>query len=169
MWQLRGVLEGFPLFVFQRKNHLFKELASKCCVWGALSTGWKFVTPFNRGVCSLWLGLDQWLLKVSWLGELVSVFWWVEMDLFSLECNEVSSSESMGLVWLLAAIFQFLGLCSCLLENLHGMPCWLLCESWFECTYEDFCVRCCLLMLPELGGLGFIFGLSFLDICFTLP
>ena len=29
MWSL----EGFPLFVFQRKNHLFKELASKCCVW----------------------------------------------------------------------------------------------------------------------------------------
>ena len=61
------------------------------------------------------------------------------------------------------------GYVAVLLENLHGMPCWLLCESWFECTYEDFCVRCCLLMLPELGGLGFIFGLSFLDICFTLP
>ena len=24
---------------------------------------------------------------------LVSVFWWVELDLFSLECNEVSNSE----------------------------------------------------------------------------
>ena len=29
----------------------------------------------------------------SWLGELESVFWWVELDLFFLECNEVSSSE----------------------------------------------------------------------------
>ena len=29
-------------------------------------------------------------------GELVSVFWWVELDLFSLECNEVSSSEFCG-------------------------------------------------------------------------
>ena len=29
-------------------------------------------------------------------GELVSVFWWVELDVFSLECNEVSSSEFWG-------------------------------------------------------------------------
>ena len=27
---------------------------------------------------------------------LVSVFWWVELDLFSLECNEVSSSQFWG-------------------------------------------------------------------------
>ena len=38
-------------------------------------------------------GVDLWLVKVSWLGKLVSVFWWVELDLFSLECNDVSSSE----------------------------------------------------------------------------
>ena len=44
------------------------------------------------GVSSLWLGLYKWLVKVSWLGELVSVFWWVELDFFSLECNEVSSN-----------------------------------------------------------------------------
>ena len=43
--------------------------------------------------CSLWVGLDEWLVKVSWLGKLVTVFWWVELDFFSLECNEVSSSE----------------------------------------------------------------------------
>ena len=42
---------------------------------------------------SLWVGLDEWLVKVSWLGKLASVFWWVELDLFSLECNEMSSSE----------------------------------------------------------------------------
>ena len=40
-------------------------------------------------------GLDYCFDKVSWLGELVSVFWWVELD-FSLECNEVSSSEFLG-------------------------------------------------------------------------
>ena len=33
---------------------------------------------------------------VAWLGELLSVFWWVELDLFSLECNEVYSSEFGG-------------------------------------------------------------------------
>ena len=26
----------------------------------------------------------------------MSVFWWVELDLFSLECNEVPSSEFWG-------------------------------------------------------------------------
>ena len=39
------------------------------------------------------MGLDEWLVKVSWLGKLASVFWWVGLDFFSLECNEVSSSE----------------------------------------------------------------------------
>ena len=64
------------------------------------------MVPLNSGVFLLWVGLDQWLLKVSWLGELVSVFLWVELDLFSLECSEVSSSDFwlyVGLVWLWAA------------------------------------------------------------------
>ena len=39
------------------------------------------------------VGLYSWLVKVSWLGKLVSVFWWVELDFFSLECNEVFSNE----------------------------------------------------------------------------
>ena len=38
-------------------------------------------------------GMYGWIVKVSWLGKLVSVFWWVELDFFSLECNEVSSNE----------------------------------------------------------------------------
>ena len=38
-------------------------------------------------------GVGQWLVKVSRLGKLVSVFWWVELDFFSLECNEVSTNE----------------------------------------------------------------------------
>ena len=42
---------------------------------------------------SLWVGLDEWLVKVSWLGKLVSMFWWVELDFFSLEYNEVFSNE----------------------------------------------------------------------------
>ena len=41
----------------------------------------------------LWVGLDRWLVKVFRLGELVSVFWWVELGFFSLEYNEVSSNE----------------------------------------------------------------------------
>ena len=45
---------------------------------------WRFlpVAGVGRGAC-----------QVSWLGKLVSVFRWVELHLFSLEGNEVSSSE----------------------------------------------------------------------------
>ena len=45
------------------------------------------------GVSSLWVGLYGWFFKVSWLGKIVLVFCWVELDFFSLECNEVSSNE----------------------------------------------------------------------------
>ena len=56
-----------------------------CCVWGALSVGLKFLVPIYCGACSLWVGLNWWFVKVSWLGELVSVSWWVELSLSSLE------------------------------------------------------------------------------------
>ena len=53
------------------------------------------------------MGLGDLLVKVSWLGKLASVFWWVELDSFSLQCYWVSSSEfwdgSIGLVWIWAA------------------------------------------------------------------
>ena len=39
------------------------------------------------------VGLDDWFVKVSWLGKLASVFWCVELDFFPLECNGVSSNE----------------------------------------------------------------------------
>jgi len=45
------------------------------------------------GFSLLWVGLYGWLVKVSWLGKLVLVFWWVELEFFSLECSEVSSNE----------------------------------------------------------------------------
>ncbi|MDK7310298.1 hypothetical protein, partial [Lactobacillus jensenii] len=45
------------------------------------------------GVSLLWVRLYRWFVKVSWLGKLVSVFWCVELDFFSLEGNEVSSNE----------------------------------------------------------------------------
>ena len=60
---------------------------------GGLSVCWKFVVPLYYGGSSLLVGLDKWLVKVSWLGKLASVFWSVELDLFSLEYNEVSTSE----------------------------------------------------------------------------
>ena len=45
------------------------------------------------GCSFLWVGLDEWLVKVSWLAKLALVFWWVKVDLFTLECSEVSSSK----------------------------------------------------------------------------
>ena len=68
------------------------------------------------GVSSLWVGLYRWLVKVSWLGKLVLVFWWVELDFFSLECNEVPGNElgdanGFGVTW--AACTLKLRACSC--------------------------------------------------------
>ena len=39
------------------------------------------------------MGLDDWLVKGSWLGKLVSVFWCMELNFFSPEFNGVSSNE----------------------------------------------------------------------------
>ena len=89
--------------------------------WGALSVGWKFVVPLYYGGCYLWVGLDRWLVKVSWLGKLVSVFCWVELDLFSLECSEVCNSEFWGVcgfdVTLGSLYFNAQGYVPELLEN----------------------------------------------------
>ena len=73
------------------------------------------------------MGLDGWLVKVSWLRKLVSVFWWVELDFFSLECNEVSSNELGDVngfgVTLGSLYIEVQGYVLVMLENLHGMSC----------------------------------------------
>ena len=65
--------------------------------------------------------LDEWLVEASWLEKLGSVFWWVELDLFSLECNEVSSSEFWGVygfgMTLGSLYFDTQGCVPALLEN----------------------------------------------------
>ena len=79
------------------------------------------VVPLYCGACSLWVGLDEWLVKMSWLGKLPSVFWWVELDLFSLKCNEVSSIEFWGVYGFGIALgslsFNAWGYVPALLEN----------------------------------------------------
>ena len=82
-----------------------------CCVWGGLSVCWKFAVPLYFGGSSLWVGLDEWLVKVSWLGKLASVFWWVELDLFSLLLKRMGCLSGC-LVF--SAIVQklFCGICS---------------------------------------------------------
>ena len=74
----------------------YSSVSSSClyyCVWGGLYVFWLFV-EFSL----LWSFLTVYgvvwvLVKVSWLGKLVLVLWWVELDFFSLGCNEVSSNE----------------------------------------------------------------------------
>ena len=77
-----------------------------CCVCGHLSVFWQFVelsllwSFLYCGVSSLWVGLDGWLVKISWLGKLVSVFLWVELDFFprsALKCPVMSYEMSVGL------------------------------------------------------------------------
>jgi len=79
------------------------------------------VVPLYCGVFSQWVGLDWWLVKISWLGELVSLFWWMELDLFFLECNEVSSNEFWGVYGFGMALgslsFNAQGCVPALLEN----------------------------------------------------
>ena len=103
------------------------------------------------GISSLCVGLYRWLVKVSWLGKLVSVFWWVELDFFSLECNEMSSNE----LWDVYGLGVTLG---CLYLGAQG------------------CVRCCwriclLCLSLELVGpcvvLGFSVGMEAFDELFN--
>ena len=48
----------------------------------------------SRYLCNLppWVGLDQCLVKLSWLGGLVPVFWWVGLDPVFLKVSAASSS-----------------------------------------------------------------------------
>ena len=73
----------------------------------------------------------------------MSVFWLVELDLFSLECNEVSSNELGDVsgfgVTLDSLYIEAQGCVPVLLENLCGMSCsgtcWPLGGALFQCRY----------------------------------
>ena len=88
--------QGYVPVLLENLFGMYFSAFSSClyyCVWGDFSIFWQFVIPLYCEGSSLWVGLDGWLVKVSWLGKFVSVFWWVELDFFSLECSEVSSNE----------------------------------------------------------------------------
>ena len=84
------------------------------------------------------------------------MFWWLKLDLFSLECNEVSSSVFWGVcgfgMTLDHQYFNVQGCDPALLENLHGMSCsgtyWLLGGAWFQCRYGGFWMISYQLMSP---------------------
>ena len=50
-------------------------------------------------VSSLWMGLYKWLVKVSWLGKLVSVFWWSWISSLwsAMKCPVMSYETSLVL------------------------------------------------------------------------
>ena len=89
----------------------------------------------------MWVGLYQRFVKVSWLGKLVSVFWWAGLDFLSLECSDVSNNElsdTNGFGVTLGSLYiEAQGCVPVLLENLHGMSCsgtcWSLGGAWFQC------------------------------------
>ena len=102
------------------------------------------MVPIYCGVSSLWVGLDGWLVKVFWLGKLVLVSWWVELDFFSLwsamKCPVISFEMSVGLVVTLVSLYiKAQGYVPVLLENLRGMSCsgacWPLGGAKFQCMY----------------------------------
>ena len=67
----------------------------------------------------------------------MSVFWWVEIDLFSLKCTKVSSSEFLGVYGFDMALGSLSFNAQCCVLALHGMSCtetfWLLDGAWFQC------------------------------------
>ena len=91
----------------------------------------------------------------------------MELDLFSLECNEVSSSELLGVyvfgMTLGSLYFNAQGCVPVLLENLHGMSCsgtcWLLGGAWFQCRSGGFWMSSYQLMFP--GVKSFLLFSSF--------
>ena len=112
------------------------------CVWGGLSVFWQFVEFSLLWSFLLWMGLYQWLVKVSWLGKLVLEFWWLDLDFFFLECNEVSSNRLWnvnGFGITLSCLYIEAQGCVPVLENLCGMSCsgtyWPLGGAWFQCRY----------------------------------
>ena len=62
-------------------------------------------SSLHCGVSSPCVGLYRWLVKFSWLGKLVSVFWWVDLDSLwsAMKCPVMSYEMSMVLGWLWAA------------------------------------------------------------------
>ena len=127
-----------------------------CCVWVGLSVVWEFVVSLNCGGSSLWVGLDKWVVKISWLEKLVLVFLWVRWisSLWSaIKCPVVSFEVSVGLVWLLAtcilmlrAVFLHCWRISvvCLALELVGSCV----ELGFSVSMEAFCMSSCRLMFP---------------------
>ena len=103
------------------------------------------------------------------------MFWWVELDLFSLECNEVSSSEFFGVCGFGMALgslyFSSWGCVLVLLENWCGLSCSGTCRllggAWFQCRYGGFWISSCSLE-SRVFWCSQVMDLSLLPTAFSL-
>ena len=77
------------------------------------------------------------------LGELSSVFWWVELNLFSLKCSEVSNTEfwsayGLACLWTVCLLF----IIYCLIVFLFGFRIIMVCPAlelvdfWLELGFS---------------------------------
>ena len=73
------------------------------------------------------------------------MFWWMELDVFSLECSNVSSSEFWDVYRFRMALgspsFNVQGCIPVFMENYDVSftgSCWLLGGAWFQCRCGDF-------------------------------
>jgi len=120
LWNLFQIDCLFPLHFFGLVGfyHISSSAASfsvssSCliyCEWGLLSTGCKAIAPLMCGICPPWVGLDQCLVKLSWLGD------WHLCSCLSegqVSCLMGCLGVSVNLVWLWAA---------CLLMGKHCVP-----------------------------------------------
>ena len=60
------------------------------------------MAPLNCVVCSLWVGLDQWLIKVSWLGNLCLCSGggrWISSLWSAIKCPVHSSTLAWKIPW----------------------------------------------------------------------
>ena len=68
---------------------------------GGFSVFLQFVVPLYCGGSSLWVGLDGWLVKVSWLGSLCqcsSGLSWISSLWSAMKCPVISFELSLGLM-----------------------------------------------------------------------
>ena len=84
-----------------------------------LCLGWS-VVPFYCGGFSQWVGLDDWLVPVSWLGKFASVFWCMELDFFSLFSKTMSCFSG------------------CLMPSASDQRLFCAVCSAFKCSFEEF-------------------------------
>ena len=126
LWNLFQIDCLFPLHFFGLVGfyHISSAASfsvfSSCliyCEWGLLSTGFKAIVPLVCGICPPWVGLDECLVKLSWLGD-----WYLSScpSEGQVSCSMGCSGVSVSLVWLWAACL--------LMGKVVFLFCWVWCE-----------------------------------------